>query len=102
MRAEIQLLHIKETDLLADVGIHGGTVLMIEEADWIELAQDKVRRQDFVSLVMNLSLNGNTKGYLDHLSKYIYIYIYIYIYFFFFPPTDVLVSWNLSVSLKKK
>jgi hypothetical protein len=41
MRVEVHLLHIKEGDLLADIGIHGSTLLMIEEADWIELVQDK-------------------------------------------------------------
>jgi hypothetical protein len=41
MRAEVQLLHIKEIDLLAHIGIHRSTLLMIEEAGWIELAQDK-------------------------------------------------------------
>jgi hypothetical protein len=29
MRAEVQLLHIKESDFLADISIHGSTVLMI-------------------------------------------------------------------------
>jgi hypothetical protein len=56
MRAEVQLLHIKESDLLADIGVHGSTVLIIEKAGWIELAQDKVKRQDFVSLVMNFRI----------------------------------------------
>jgi hypothetical protein len=60
MRAEVQLLHIKKSDLLADVGIHGGTLLTIEKAGWIKLAQDKIRRQDFVTLVMNLRLTFKT------------------------------------------
>jgi hypothetical protein len=58
MRAEVQLLHINESVPLAGihVGIQGSTVLMVEEAGWIELAQDKGRRKDFVSLVMNLRI----------------------------------------------
>ena len=56
MRAKVQLLHIKEGVLLSDIGIYGSTVLMIEDAGWIEQAQDKVRRQDFMSLAMNLRI----------------------------------------------
>ena len=67
---KFSFLNVKKSDLLADIGVYGSTVLIIEDAGWIKLACGKVRLQDFV----NFGFNGNTKESHDHFSKYMYFF----------------------------
>jgi hypothetical protein len=42
----------------------------IDGANWIQLAQDRVQWQAFVSMVMNLRFNKESRLFFDKLSNY--------------------------------